>query len=221
MFATGPAFSQTNAPNNTARYRDDKSAVVNLAFQAVQQLQAQQQTSLQATAEVAKSVASLRRLMLWMGGALAAGMLALVFYERRLVNALQQRALPRLPSPGAAAIVPQLLARGWALLSHKEAAAALARFDEALALEAGNAEVYVKRGLALEQLGRLDDALASFDHALALNASLADAYAGKGDVLNRLERYQEALACFDQAARLQPKPAPPGASAPAEAVGAA
>lgn len=206
LFATAPAFSQTNSPNNTARYRDDKSAVVNLAIQAIQQLQAQQQTSLQATAEVAKSVASLRRVTLWMGGALAAGMLALVFYERRLVRALRQRALPRLPSPGAA-LVPQLLARGQALLSHNEAAAALARFDEALALEAGNADIHVKRGLALEQLGRFDDALASFEHALALNASLADAYVGKGDVLNRLERYQEALVCFDQAARLQPKPA--------------
>lgn len=205
LFATSPAFSQTNAPNTSAHYRDDKSAVVNLAFQAIQQLQAQQQSNLQATAEVARSVASLRRLTLWMGGVLAAWMLALVFYERRLVRALRQRGLPTLPrlSSDGAALVPQLLARGQALLNHKEAAAALARFDEALALETNSPEAHVKRGLALEQLGRFDDALASFDHALVLDASLADAYVGKGDVLNRLERYGEALACFEQATARQ------------------
>jgi tetratricopeptide (TPR) repeat protein len=207
--------AETNVLNNSAaRYHDDKSAVVNLAIQAVQQIQAQQQISLSATTEVTKSVASLRRLTLLMGTVLAAGMLALLFHERRLIRSLQHRLLMatallapnsvQRATPEAASLVLQLLARGQALLNHKEAAAALACFDEAITLEVNNADVHVKRGFALQQLGRLEEALVCFDHALALNAFLADAYVGKGEVLNRLERYREALDCYEQASHLRP-----------------
>jgi tetratricopeptide (TPR) repeat protein len=221
LFAPPVCGADTNAFSNVARTRDDKSAVVNLAIQAVQQLQVQQQTNLHATMEVARSVASLRRWVLLVGGALLAGMVALFLYERRVLLSLRQRALmpaTRPHAPGHAGFVPHLLARGQALLNHRDAAAALACFDEALALEPNNADVHVKRGLALEQLGRFDDALASFDHALALSPLLPDAYVGRGDVLNRLERYEEALACFDQAARLQSKPVTPRPHAPTAAI---
>jgi tetratricopeptide (TPR) repeat protein len=239
FFAPALTSAETNAVNNPVRSREDKSSVVNLAIQVVQQLQAQQQTNLHAIAEVkqqaeasskrtTESVGSLRRLTLLTGALLATGMLALFLYERRLFRSLQQRMLmatalpapnmPRRMSPEIGALVPQLLAGGRALLDQKQATAALACFDEAIALEINNAEAHVKKGFALEQLGRLEDALASFDHALALNALLVDAYVGKGDVLNRLERYQEALDCFDRAARLQPKPVAPNAHAPAELI---
>lgn len=214
-----PAFgaSETNAVGiATARSRDDKSAVVNLAIQAVQQVQAQQQTGLRATAEVGKSVAALRRLTVLVGTALAAGIVTLFFYERRLFRSLQHRLLMATAllapnsthrafgTPEIASLVLQLLARGQALLNHKEAAAALTCFDEAIALEVNNAEAQAKKGFALEHLGRLEEALACFDHALALNAFFADAYVGKGEVLNRLERYREALDCYEHASHLRP-----------------
>jgi len=238
FFSPAPISAETNAFNNAApRARDDKSSALNLAMQVVQQLQAQQQTSLHVITEVkqqaeisskrtAESVASLRKLILLTGTFLAIGMLVLFLYERRLFRSLQKRMLAnsaplssnssRIPSPEINALVAQLLARGQLLLNHKEAAAALGCFDEALALDSNHADTYVKKGLAFEQLGRFDDALASFDHALALNALIADAYVGKGDVFNRLERYQEALDCFDRAARLQPKSVAPNAQSPAE-----
>jgi tetratricopeptide (TPR) repeat protein len=77
---------------------------------------------------------------------------------------------------------------------------ALAWFEQAIALDGNTADAFIKKGAALERLGRLDEALASYERALGLDDSHADAYIGKGNVLNRLERYQEALVCFEQAA---------------------
>jgi tetratricopeptide (TPR) repeat protein len=239
VFSPVPALFAAET-NSATRTRDDKSSsMVNLALQVVQQLQSQQQTNLHAIAEVrektesssrqtAASVASLRRLTLAMGLLLAGGLFALFLYERRLFCALQQRmqlamaspapGSPRLSSPAFGALASQFVARGQVLLNQRQAAAAIACFEQAIALEPGHAEAYIRKGLAFEQLDRFGDALASFDHALALNPMFADAYVGKGDVLNRLERYEEALACFDQATRLQFKPAVPGVRPHPEAV---
>ena len=90
------------------------------------------------------------------------------------------------------------------MLEQKHPVDALACFEQAIAVEAPTASMFIKRGAALERLGRLDEALASYEQALTLDASHADAYVGKGNVLNRLERYQEALVCFERAANQHP-----------------
>jgi tetratricopeptide (TPR) repeat protein len=86
------------------------------------------------------------------------------------------------------------------LLEQRHPLDALAWFERAIALDENAADAFIKKGAALERLGRLDEALASYERALGLDDSHADAYIGKGNVLNRLERYEEALVCFEQAA---------------------
>src|SRR5207244_12521723 len=77
------AFAQTNPP---PRLRDDKSGFVNLALQAVQQVQAQQQTNLHALNDARQEVASLRRLTLLIGAGLGAGLVLLARYVRALLS---------------------------------------------------------------------------------------------------------------------------------------
>lgn len=228
FLAPGLFSAQTNGLNNSTRARDDKSAMVNLALQVVQQLQAQQQTNLHAIAEIkqqaevstlrtAESMSSLRRLILLSASILAVGMILLLLYEQRQFRSLRQRLMIRTTVPamstsrstgaGTAVPVAQLLAKGQVLLHRKQVAEALSIFSEVIALDPDFPQAHIKKGIALEQLGRLEDALASFDHALMLDPGCAEAHVGKGDVFNRLERYEEALACFEQATRLQPKAA--------------
>ncbi len=68
-----------------------------------------------------------------------------------------------------------------------------------MSLEPGHAEAWVKKGAALERLGRLDDALQCYDRAIARDASLTIAYLHKGGLYNRLERFKEALECYEKA----------------------
>jgi tetratricopeptide (TPR) repeat protein len=98
------------------------------------------------------------------------------------------------------------LANGQALLDSNEPEKALVCFDEALALEPGNAEALVKKGAALERLKRLEDAIECYDKAIAANQAMTVAYLHKGAVYNQLERFSEALECYEQALRTQQKP---------------
>ena len=65
---------------------------------------------------------------------------------------------------------------------------------------------YVKKGAALEKLGKLDEAIECYDRAIALDQSMTMAYLCKGGVFNRLERYGEAVQCYEQALRTQQHP---------------
>ena len=218
-----PAFAAEANPstNTVARAREDRSAAFTFALQAVQQLQAQQHATLQAVQEARdqaeaaarhneQRVESLRRLLFAFSVIVATVMLGAILYIRSLLRALRGRGQCPLPYDRAAYTPPQghdnalrvaaLLGRGQALLEHRNPLDALTCFEQAIALDASTANVFIKKAAALERLGRLDEALASYEHALALDTSHADAYIGKGNVLNRLERYQEALACFEQAA---------------------
>jgi hypothetical protein len=102
----------------------------------------------------------------------------------------------------------RLLANGEALLIAENAKRALECFEEALALDPGSAEVQIKKGNALERLGRLEEALEAYDRAIALDGSATMAYLFKGGVCNRLDRYEEALQCYQQALGGKPEPAP-------------
>jgi tetratricopeptide (TPR) repeat protein len=220
-----PAFSAETNPstNAVARSREDKSAAIALALQAVQQLQTQQRATLQAVQEARQQaeaasrsnelrVESLRHLLFALFVIVAAVTLGTALYIRSLLRALRGRSQCPLPydrlafslSNGLhnknAPRIAALLGRGQTLLEQRNPLEALACFEQALALDASTVGPIIKKATALERLGRLDEALASYEHALALDASHADAYIGKGNVLNRLERYKEALACFEQAA---------------------
>jgi len=70
-----------------------------------------------------------------------------------------------------------------------------------------HAEALVKKGGALEMLGRLDDAIACYDRAIEADSSMTIAYLHKGGLFNRMARYDEALQCYERALQTQEKKA--------------
>lgn len=98
------------------------------------------------------------------------------------------------------------IGKGQALLNLGNAKDALSCFDKAL--EAGPqhaADAYVKRGLALERLEKMEDALESYNLAIGADEAMTLAYLYKGAVCNRLQRYREALDCYENALRCEQK----------------
>jgi tetratricopeptide (TPR) repeat protein len=104
--------------------------------------------------------------------------------------------------------VASLLTEGQSLLVANEPQKALECFDEVLGLHPKHAEALVKKGGALEKLGRLDEAIACYDRALEANDGMTIAYLHKGGLFNRMARYDEALQCYEQALRTQEKKMP-------------
>jgi tetratricopeptide (TPR) repeat protein len=99
-------------------------------------------------------------------------------------------------------------------LGHGEYAAALQRFDAALAVAPDHAGAAMGRALALMQSGQLDAAEAQFDRLIGLlpaNAGepaqrsvLAVALANRGILRDRAGRHHEALADYEAALRADP-----------------
>ncbi len=98
-----------------------------------------------------------------------------------------------------------LLGKGQALLNLDSAEPALKCFEEAIALEPGNAEAFVKKGMALEKLQDWEQALESYNRAIEADHSMTVAYLYRGGVCNRLQRYREALESYEQALRTEKK----------------
>ena len=217
-----PVFSAKTTPSTNAapRVRDDRSAALTLALQAVQQMQTQQRATLQAveaarqqSEAAAQRVESLRHIIFALCAVVTIAIVGAAFYVSSSLR--KSLGLGQLPTvfqcpgpatarpPDAALHVSALLARGQALLEQRHPMDALACFEQAIVLDGHKVDAFIKKGAALERLGRLDEALASYEHALGLDDSHADAYIGKGNVLNRLERYREALACFERASHGQ------------------
>ena len=149
-------FAQTNT---ATRSRDDKSAFVNLAVQAIQQVQAQEQANLHAVSETRQEVASLRQLILFVSAILGAGLLALALYARPLLQPRCSRPLP----PHASA--ETLLHRAAELEHAHRHADALACYEQVLALDASLTEAYVGKGRVLNELERYREALDCFEQA--------------------------------------------------------
>ena len=95
--------------------------------------------------------------------------------------------------------ITSLMGKGQTLLKLDQPEAALACFDEVLALDPGNTDALVKKGAALERLQRLNEAVDCYDRAIAADHSMTMAYLYKGGVFNRMERYTEALECYEHA----------------------
>jgi len=97
----------------------------------------------------------------------------------------------------------QMLGNGQAFLDQGDPAAAVAHFEQVLALEPHHAEALVRKGTALERLGRIDEAIRCYDQAIAADNSLTMAYLQKAGLFHRMERFGEALECYDMAVRTQ------------------
>jgi len=104
------------------------------------------------------------------------------------------------PDPEAGRI-KLLLGKGESLLNLDNAEGALDCFEEILAIKPDNTEALLKKGTALERLGKLDEAIACYDKAIAADVTIAYLY--KGGLFNRMERFDEALECYEQALRRQ------------------
>ena len=108
------------------------------------------------------------------------------------------------PAPSSEADrVSVLLAKGQVLLTLDNTEAALACFDEALALAPNHAEALVKKGTALERLQQIEAALECYDRAIAADGSMTIAYLHKGGLFSRLERFNEAIECYEKALQTQ------------------
>jgi len=83
-------------------------------------------------------------------------------------------------------------------------AGAVHQIDVALKVNPKAASAFSNRGLALQELRRLDEALASYDKAIALKPDYAESFNNRGNALQELRRLDEALASYDKAIALKP-----------------
>ncbi len=84
-------------------------------------------------------------------------------------------------------------------------------FEEALEvlenhqmLTSKSADLITYRGIALVNLGKLQEALNSFDCAISLNPGYEIAWCNKADLLSDLKQLDQALSCYDRAIHLKP-----------------
>ena len=100
----------------------------------------------------------------------------------------------------AAAFAFKLLG-GALLMQGKDA---LPAFQKTAALMPDDAEAHYNLGVALKNLGRLDEAVASYRHALEIKPDYAEAYHNMGNALKELMQLDEAEASFRRALKINP-----------------
>jgi len=64
---------------------------------------------------------------------------------------------------------------------------------------------WVKKGIALDELGRYEEAIECHDRALEIDSEDAAAWYNKGIALMKLGRYEEAIECFDEVLKIDPE----------------
>ncbi|VWC70048.1 TPR domain-containing protein [Burkholderia aenigmatica] len=123
---------------------------------------------------------------------------AVRFQQGRLDDAepLMRRSVERQPVPLALANYSAVLAG----LGREHDA--LARLDEALAINPVHQRVLFQRAGLLAQLARYDEARAVYDRLLELTPGFADGYVKRSDMLRALGRFDGALADCDRAIAL-------------------
>ncbi|WP_423394114.1 tetratricopeptide repeat protein [Burkholderia sp. LMG 21824] len=123
---------------------------------------------------------------------------AVRFQQGRLDDAepLMRRSVERQPVPLALANYSAVLAG----LGREHDA--LARLDEALAINPVHQRVLFQRAGLLAQLARYDEACAVYDRLLELTPGFADGYVKRSDMLRALGRFDAALADCDRAIAL-------------------
>ncbi|WP_419689174.1 tetratricopeptide repeat protein [Burkholderia theae] len=123
---------------------------------------------------------------------------AVRFQQGRLDDAepLMRRSVERQPVPLALANYSAVLAG----LGREHDA--LARLDEALAINPVHQRVLFQRAGLLAQLARYDEARAVYDRLLELTPGFADGYVKRSDMLRALGRFEDALADCDRAIAL-------------------
>lgn len=81
---------------------------------------------------------------------------------------------------------------------------AIASFDQALEIKPDLHQAWTNRGIALGNLGRLEEAIASYDKALEIQPDFHQAWYNRGNALRNLGRLAEAIASWDRALEIKP-----------------
>lgn len=76
---------------------------------------------------------------------------------------------------------------------------ALKAFDQALRYAPGFPEAHANRGVALQEMGRLEEALRATDRALKQRPGYPVAYFNRGNILRDMLRFEDAVEAFDKA----------------------
>ncbi|OPX62671.1 MULTISPECIES: tetratricopeptide repeat protein [unclassified Methanoregula] len=97
-----------------------------------------------------------------------------------------------------------LVAQGDALLKSKNYTSALAAYDQAIAIDAGNFNAWNGKADALNRAGNFTGALAASDTAIALEPSRAEGWINRGYILYNLGRYDEEIKAYETAISLEP-----------------
>jgi tetratricopeptide (TPR) repeat protein len=101
--------------------------------------------------------------------------------------------------------VDELIASGTKLNLKGNYEEALALFNQAIALDEGQMDAYLKRAFAYSALNRYQEAILDYNKIIATNPNAVLAYISRGSVYNKLEQYQEAIEDFTQVINLQPE----------------
>jgi superkiller protein 3 len=81
----------------------------------------------------------------------------------------------------------------------------VAELNKALALAPSESSLYNNLGVALTELGKLDDAVRHYRRALSLNPQFAEAYSNLGEALARKGDVKDAVIQFEKAVELDPE----------------
>src|SRR5690606_20970906 len=92
----------------------------------------------------------------------------------------------------------EILEQGVALLLKENEREALAKFEQALAVNPNSAEAYACRARAKAALGGYDEALKDINRALELQPSNATAYYARGNVYCNKGDYNQAIVDYDK-----------------------
>ena len=93
---------------------------------------------------------------------------------------------------------------GYMLVDQKDFSGAIAKYEQAVALEPKFAYACYGWGYALLQLKRPEEAIGKFEQAIRIDPNYAYAYNGWGGALSDLKRPEEAIGKFEQAIRIDP-----------------
>lgn len=104
-------------------------------------------------------------------------------------------------------MIKSLYNRSQAYIVLKQYDAALQDLNQLIKLQGVNTptQVYIIRGIALSEIGRLDEAIADFDQAEKLEPSYL-VYSNRGLAYQRSQQYQKALADLLKSVQLSPTP---------------
>ena len=96
------------------------------------------------------------------------------------------------------------LEKGNILFADQNYEAAIASYEQAVAIKPDLHAAWNNRGTALDDLGRKEEAIASYEQAVAIKPDYHEAWYNRGGALDDLGRKEEAIASYEQAVAIKP-----------------